>query len=111
MTNTRPVISSLSPIGEARDSSGKILAKVFAISPFTQFLQQFVQKAPTIIDISALSPYTANQLGTIIVTGGTGISITRGPDTIVLANGQAIIPIYIGDTVSWATGTVKFLGS
>lgn len=111
MTNTRPVASTQSPFGEVRDSKGGILGKVFLISPWVQFFQQFVQKAPTIINISALSPYTANQLGTIIVTGGTGISITRGPDTIALSNGQAIIPISISDTVTWATGTVKFLGS
>ena len=113
MTNTRPVISSLSPIGEARDSSGKILAKVFAISPFTQFLQQFVQKAPTIIDISALSPYTANQLGTIIVTTGGTVKLIRGSISITLLDTQPIIPISIGDTVSWTSGAavVKFLGS
>ena len=111
MSNTRPVINSASAIGEARDNSGKVLAKVFAISPFTQFLQQFVQKAPTIIDISALSPYTANQLGTIIITGGGGIHIIRGNITIIMAGAEAIIPISIGDTVSWTSGVAKFLGA
>jgi hypothetical protein len=102
MTNTRPVPNVNSPIV---DKAGKLIA------PWMQFFQQFVQKAPTIIDISALSPYQANQNGTIIITGGTGISITRGPDTIVLLDGQAIIPIAITDIVTFASGTVKFLGS
>lgn len=107
MSNTRPVISSLSPIGEVRGN------KVFAISPFTQFLQQFVQKAPTIIDVSSLSPYQANQLGTIIVSAAsTGTTLTRGNISIVLGSGQKIIPINITDIVSWTgPAVVKFLGA
>lgn len=102
MTNTRPVPNTSAPIV---DKTGKLIA------PWMQFFQQFVQKAPTIVDISSLSPYQANQNGTIIIIGGTGIMITRGPDTINLANGQAIIPIAITDIITWASGTVKFLGS
>jgi translation elongation factor EF-4 len=103
MSNTRPVASIEAPIVDLK--TGKL------ISPWIQFFQQFVQKAPTIIDVSSKSPYTANQLGNIIITGGTTIALKRGNVTISLANGQAIIPISIGDTVSWASGTVKFLGS
>ena len=103
MSNTRPVYSSDAPLVDIK--TGKL------ISPWTQFFQQFVQKAPTIIDISSQSPYTANQLGTIIITGGTTIKMTRGDVVITLANGQAVLPISIGDTVSWASGTVKFLGA
>lgn len=102
MTNTRPV-PNLS--AKMVDENG------YVISPWMQWFQQFVQKAPTIVDISSLSPYQANQNGTIIITAGTGIMITRGPDTINLANGQAIIPIAITDIIIWASGTVKFLGS
>lgn len=102
MTNTRPVPNIKAQVV---DKAG------FLISPWLQFFQQFVQKAPTIIDISSLSPYQANQNGTIIITGGTGISITRGTDTIALANGQAIIPISISDIVTFASGTAKFLGA
>lgn len=101
MGNTRPVPNLLAPIVNAAGKASPV---------FAQFLQQFVQNAPTTVDISAQSPYQANQNGTIIITGGTGISITRGTDTIALANGQAIIPIAISDTVTWATGTAKFLG-
>ncbi len=102
MTNTRPVPNSDAPVVDTR--TGKLL------SPWIQFFQQFVQKAPTIVDISGLSPFQANQNGTIIITGGTGISITRGTITIALANGQAIIPIAISDIVTFASGTAKFLG-
>ena len=103
MSNTRPVANTNSPSFDLK--TGRF------ISPWIQFFQQFVQKAPTIIDVSSQSPYTANQLGTIIITGGTTIKIIRGDITITLANGQAIIPISIGDAVSWASGTVKFLGA
>ncbi len=103
MTNTRPVPNLEAPIVDVR--TGKV------IPPWMQFFQQFVQKSPTIVDISLLSPYQANQTGTIIITGGTGISIKRGTTTIALANGQAIIPIAIGDTVTFASGTANFLGS
>ena len=103
MSNTRPVPSIVSPIVDIL--TGKLTG------PWAQFFQQFVQKAPIIIDVSSLSPYTANQLGTIIITGGTTIKLTRGKVVIALANGQAIIPISIGDTISWASGTVKFLGA
>lgn len=106
-TNTRPVANIQSAIAEIRKDG-----KAYLIAPWIQFFQQFVQKAPTIIDIHTLSPYTANQTGTIVITGGTGIELIRGQTTINLANGQAIIPIAIGDTVSWTGATsVQFLGS
>ena len=102
MANTRPVYNLTAPLV---DKTGKLIA------PWVQFFQQFVQKAPTIVDVSSQSPYTPNQIGTIVVTAGSGISITRGSITINLAGTQAIIPVSIGDTVAWATGTVKFLGA
>ncbi len=111
MTNTRPVPNTQSAFGEVRDKKGSILGKVFLIAPWTQFFQQFVQKAPAVVDVSSQSPYTANQLGTLVTTNGTTIHWVRGSVTVVLANGQAIIPINIGDTVSWASGTFKFFGS
>jgi hypothetical protein len=102
-TNTRPVPNIGSALVDTK--SGKI------ISPWIQWFQQFTQKAASIIDVSGQSPYTANQLGSVFITGGTGIQFIRGTDTINLANGQAIIPISIGDTVAWTGGTVKFVGS
>ena len=105
MSNTRPVASIVAPMVDLK--TGKLIA------PWVQFFQQFVQKAPTIIDISALSPYTANQLGTIIVTTGGTVKLTRGSISITLLDVQPIIPISIGDTVSWTSGAaiVKFLGA
>ena len=105
MSNTRPVASIVAPMVDIK--TGKL------ISPWVQFFQQFVQKAPTIIDISALSPYTANQLGTIIVTTGGTVKLIRGSISITLLDTQPIIPISIGDTVSWTSGAavVKFLGA
>ena len=103
MTNTRPVASILAPIVDLK--TGKL------VSPWIQFFQQFVQKAPTIIDVSSLSPYTANQLGTIIITSGSGFHLIRGDINLALAGTQLIIPISIGDTIVWASGTAKFLGS
>lgn len=103
VTNTRPVLNLNSPIVDI--TTGNLIA------PWTQFFQQFVQKAPTIIDVSSINPYQANQLGTLIITG-TGITITRGQVTINLVDGQHIIPIAISDTIAWATASaVQFLGS
>ena len=103
-TNTRPVPNIQSAIGEVRNN------RVFLIAPWIQFFQQFVQKAPTVIDVT-VSPYTPNATGTLIITG-TGIVLTRGSVSINLVAAQNIIPMNIGDTVSWATASsVKFLGT
>lgn len=105
-TNTRPVYNTQAPIAASAD--GKV--KVFLIAPWVSFFQQFVQKAPAAINVT-ISPYTPNARGTLIITG-TGIVFTRGNVAINLAASQNIIPMGIGDTVSWATASsVKFLGS
>lgn len=104
-TNTRPVPNSQSAIGQVKDGM------VYLVAPWISFFQQFTQKAATIVDVSSNSPYKPNQTGTIIITGGTGIILNRGDININLANGQAVIPMAIGDTLSWTAGTVKFLGS
>lgn len=108
-TNTRPVLNTQSPLGEVKkDTSGNL--KVYLISPWLQFFQQFVQKAPAVIDVTE-NPYTPNATGTLIITG-TGIVLTRGDISISLAAAQNIIPMNIGDTVSWVSASsVKFLGS
>lgn len=105
MANTRPVLNLQAPLGYIKNGL------VYLKEPWNSFFQQFVQNAPAIVDVSSQSPYTANQNGTLIITGGTGIKLTRGNISINLANGQAIIPISISDTVSWTAGTVKFLGN
>lgn len=104
MTNTRPVLNLLSPIVDIIGNKGYLRA------PWNSFFQQFVQNAPAVQD-NLTSPFTANQNGTVIITGaGTGIKLTRGSITINLANGQAIIPVSISDTVEWTGGVPHFLG-
>ena len=110
MTNTRPVPNLNAAIGATKDG-----IKVFLISPWVQFFQQFVQVAPAVQDVTAgLSPYTANQNGTVIISGAATANLIRGLVTIPinLNAGQAIIPISIGDSISWTGGaTVQFLGA
>jgi hypothetical protein len=82
----------------------------FLIPPWNSFFQQFTQPAPSVASVSN-NPFQANANGTLIITG-TVINLTRGSDTIALGNGQKIIPISIGDIVSWATASaVQFLGA
>lgn len=104
--NTRPVPNLQAPVAASAD--GK--TKVFLIAPWIQFFQQFVQKTATVE--AAISPYTPNANGTLIITGGTGIVLNRGSVNVNLANGQSIIPMSIGDTVSWASATsAQFFGA
>lgn len=105
-TNTRPVPNTSSPVVDTK--TGKLLA------PWIQFFQQFVQQAAASIDISKQSPYQANQNGTIFINQGSSITITRGQTVIQLADGQAIIPVSIGDTVAFTVpfaGSAQFFGS
>lgn len=123
-TNTRPVPNTQSAIAATAD--GKI--RVFLITPWTQFFQQFVQKAPAAVPITLPNPlptsdtpflYTANQRGKIMIDWYRGtspplpvtppdpppiVTFSRGdlssnPFTIDLT-GVHIIPIAIGDTIS-----------
>ena len=82
------------------------------IPPWNTFFQQLVQAAPAVQDVSTGSPFTANVAGIVIFTGGAPvITLTRGTTNIVLT-GQRIIPIAVGDTVSWVGATtVQFLGA
>lgn len=104
---TRPVLNLNAPIGEVRGN------KVYLLPPWNSFFQQFVQQAPAIQTIlTTSSPFQANQNGTVIVQGGTVVNLIRGITTIVLGNGQFVIPVSIGDIVEWTTATnVYFLGA
>lgn len=112
MTNTRPVLNLQSAIADVKGPNGQSIGKAYLVSPWNSFFQQFTQQAPAIADVTSLgSPFTANQNGTVILTGATAVSLTRGIITINLT-GERIIPISIGDTVSWlGPATVQFLGS
>jgi len=81
------------------------------LSPWNSFFQQLVQPAPAIAAVT-VSPFTANANGTVIFTGGAPvITLTRGTDNITLT-GQRIVPISIGDTITWiGATTVQFLGA
>lgn len=98
---TSPVPNMQAPLV---DKAGKLL------SPWNSFFQQLVQQAPAVASVTLPSPFTANANGKVILTGAATIDLTRGDDTINL-NGQRIIPVRIGDTVSWTgAAVVQFLG-
>jgi hypothetical protein len=100
VTNTNPVFNLNSPLV---NKLGKI------IPPWNSFFQQFTQKAPAVANVTQ-NPFTANAIGKLILTGATGITLTRGSVNIDLT-GVRIIPISIGDTVSWSgNATAQFLG-
>lgn len=102
---TLPVLNQQSPLVKIKDGFG------YLISPWNSFFQQLTQAAPEVAAVS-VSPFTANANGTVIFTGGAPvITLTRGTNNIILT-GQRIIPISIGDTVSWVGATtVQFLGA
>lgn len=104
---TRPVLNLNSPIGEIKGN------RVYVLPPWNSFFQQFVQQAPVIQDVTLYgSPFQANQNGTVIVQGAATTTLTRGLIAISLGAGQNIIPVSIGDIVSWTGGaTVRFLGA
>jgi len=81
------------------------------IPPWNTFFQQLVQAAPAVATIT-ISPFTANVAGVVIFTGGAPvITLIRGTTNIVLT-GQRIIPIAVGDTITWVGATtVQFLGA
>lgn len=72
----------------------------FLLPPWNSFFQQLVQPAPVVATVTLGSPFTANANGKVILTGAVTIDLTRGSDTVNL-NGERIIPVRIGDTVSW----------
>lgn len=101
---TNPVLNQNSPLVKVKNGLGYI------IPPWNSFFQQQTQKAPAATTVT-ISPFTANAHGTLIIQGAATVTLTRGTTNISLA-GDQIIPIAIGDTVSW-TGSptlIQFLG-
>lgn len=99
---TLPVPNLNSPLV---DKLGKL------IPPWNTWFSQFSRQAPAVVDYSATNPLTANANGVVILTGAVTVTLTRGTVSINL-NGERIIPVAIGDTVSWTGGaTVQFLGA
>ena len=105
------VPNMMAALVQVKDRFGNVIGSGFLVKPWNTFFQQFVEQAPAVAIIT-LSPFTANENGTVIFTGGApAITLTRGPDSIVLT-GERVIPISIGDTVSWVGATtVQFLGA
>jgi len=99
------------PVPNMQAAWGKVKdGLVYILPPWNSFLQQLVQPAPAVVTVTLPSPFTANANGKVILTGAVTIDLTRGSDVINL-NGQRIIPVRIGDTVSWTgPAVVKFLG-
>lgn len=108
---TTPVPNQQSALVKVtKNSRGDLFG--FVIPPWNSFFQQLTQKAPAVADVITSPPFTANANGTVIIKGATTITLTRGLVSISLT-GQIIIPISIGDTVSW-TGvptSIQFLGA
>jgi hypothetical protein len=88
---TNPVVNLSSPLVDTK--SGNV------IPPWNSFFQQFTQAAPAVAPVTQ-NPFTANAIGKVVITGATTITLSRG-STSVNISGVEIIPISIGDTVSW----------
>lgn len=102
---TTPLPNMRQPIAQIIDGLG------YLRPPWNSFFQQFVQPAPAVSNVTN-SPFTANANGTVIFTGvAISIVLTRGNSNIDIT-GQRIIPISIGDTLTWTgSPTVQFLGA
>jgi hypothetical protein len=81
------------------------------VTPWNSWFQQFSQKAPKAIAITAVS-YNSISPGSFIVTSGTPtISLIRGIVTITMT-GQKVVPMSIGDIVTFSGAyTGYFLGN
>lgn len=102
---TLPVPNMQAPLVKIANGLG------FVIPPWNSFFQQFTQPAPAVADVTT-SPFTANANGTLIIKGAATVTLTRGTVNISLTGNQ-IIPISIGDAISW-TGvptSIQFLGA
>jgi len=91
-------------------------------NPWVQYLQQFTIAPPAFIDITVgISPfeYQSAEPGNIFISGGTvsGITLTRGTDTITVAPNTAeprLIHVAVADIVEVTYSvlpTIKFIPS
>lgn len=107
---TLPVPNQQAAIADVKAPDGSSIGKAYLIAPWNAFFQQITQRAPAVI-AAAISPFTPNANGTVIITGATTISLKRGV-TVINLTGQRIIPVSIGDIISWTgVATVQFLGA
>lgn len=102
---TQPVYNMNAPIAKIKGGFA------YLISPWNSLFQQFTQQAPDVASVTA-NPFTANANGTVIFTGGAPVITLNRGDVNIILTGQRIIPISVGDTVSWSGATtVQFLGA
>lgn len=88
-------------------------------TPWIQYLQQFTTAPPPFDSvIVGKSPfeYTAEEPGNIYISGGivTGITLTRGTDTLTLNAATQLIPAAVADVIKITYSvlpTVKFIPS
>lgn len=92
------------------------------VEPWIQYLQQFTIAppafAPVIVGTSPFA-YEAKEPGNLFISGGTvsSITLTRGPDTIIVAPSTVnprMIPVAIEDIVTityTVLPTIKFIPS
>lgn len=101
---TQPVYNMQAPLVKIVADFG------YLIKPWNSLFQQFTQSAPAVDAVTAASPFTANVNGKVILTSAVTITLTRGLVSVSLT-GERIIPVRIGDTVSWTgPAVVQFWG-
>lgn len=106
---TQAVYSTQSAIVTVKNAQGVVIGSGYIIPPWNSFFQQFTQNAPAVAAVNQ-NPFTPNANGTLILKGAATITLTRGDANISLT-GQIIIPMGIGDSVSWTgAGVGQFLG-
>lgn len=117
---TRPVPNLQAPIVTVKDKAGKEIGKGVVIPPWNSWFQQFTQPpsevASVVVGASPFS-YTVNNVGQVIVSGGTvsAITLIRGLDSFILYTSTATprsVLVSIGDTVMITYSvlpTIKFL--
>jgi len=74
------------------------------VLPWIQYLQQFTIAPPSFMPVivgSSPFEYTAEEPGNLFISGGTvtGITLTRGADTITLPTSITLIPVAVADIV------------
>jgi len=106
-----PLPNINSPLVVLKDKAGNVIASGTLVAPWNTWFQQFSRQASAVQDFSSTNPLTVNNNGTVILTGATTVSLTRGT-TVINLTGERIIPVSIGDTVAWTgPATVQFLGA
>lgn len=103
---TQLVANLQAPLVTVKDSKGNVIGSGTIIQPWNSFFQQFTQAAPAAV--TATSSFTPNAKGTLILNAPVTVTLTRGSASFSIVT--QIVPIGIGDTVTWSGTTAQFLG-